>query len=294
MLLILFNAATWHDKKVGSGTTDDVMTFVPPLFRQPFLTRSVFESQSSTEDTPNHIPVTNNWPPTSFEIPLQRQAFGYTIRGILSEKEKRRYQHHYINCERQQGTKRMSSFVLGEDAEAEDQLAAFMAATDTVADLNRPSTDTNDAEKEAEAALDSILETSVAEVNLALSHDDAVAAAVNAAALDATNASSVVVDEAAVTAAAAVAAADAVDVMKEAIEAQGSIPSETQLSEANTVVAAIAANGNNGTMNTAKAAPQPPVRAGRWSLDEKILFLFGLQKFGKGHWKKISMYVPDR
>lgn len=35
-------------------------------------------------------------------------------------------------------------------------------------------------------------------------------------------------------------------------------------------------------------------RVGRWTLDEKLLFLYGLQKFGKGRWKKISLYVPGR
>lgn len=35
-------------------------------------------------------------------------------------------------------------------------------------------------------------------------------------------------------------------------------------------------------------------KTGRWSLDEKILFLYGLRKFGKGRWKKISQYVPNR
>lgn len=35
-------------------------------------------------------------------------------------------------------------------------------------------------------------------------------------------------------------------------------------------------------------------RSGRWSLDEKIMFLYGLSLFGKGRWKKISAYVPDR
>lgn len=188
----------------------------------------------------------------------------------------------------------MSSFVLGEDTEAEDHLAALMNTADNSAELHPTTTETNDAEKEAEAALDSILETSVAEVNLALSHDDAVAAAVNAAALDATtNASSVVVvDEVAVTAAAAVAASDAAEVMKDTLDA---VPSETPLVGVNTAVATTPTNGDNsGTVTTMKAVSQPPVRAGRWSLDEKILFLFGLQKFGKGHWKKISMYVPDR
>ena len=35
-------------------------------------------------------------------------------------------------------------------------------------------------------------------------------------------------------------------------------------------------------------------RTGRWSLDEKILFLYGLRKFGKGRWKKISVFLPNR
>ena len=197
----------------------------------------------------------------------------------------------------------MSSFVLAEDAEGEDQLAALMdstTSTSTSADLHQPTTDANDAEKEAEAALDSILETSVAEVNLALSHDDAVAAAVNAAALDATNAPSVVVDEVAVTAAAAVAASDAAEAMKDSLHEQMNVPTEAHLTDMNAVVATgtSAANGENGAVSDARYVPPTlagqPARAGRWSLDEKILFLFGLQKFGKGHWKKISMYVPDR
>jgi hypothetical protein len=38
----------------------------------------------------------------------------------------------------------------------------------------------------------------------------------------------------------------------------------------------------------------PSHRSGRWTLDEKILFLYGLQKFGKGRWKKMSVYLPNR
>jgi hypothetical protein len=44
----------------------------------------------------------------------------------------------------------------------------------------------------------------------------------------------------------------------------------------------------------AQAIHNNKYRTGRWSLDEKILFLYGLQKFGKGRWKKISIYVPHR
>jgi hypothetical protein len=189
----------------------------------------------------------------------------------------------------------MSSFVLTEDVEGEDHLAALMDSTSTSVELHQTSTEVNDAEKEAEEALDSILETSVAEVNLALSHDDAVAAAVNAAALDATNAPSVIVDEVAVTAAAAVAAANATEEMKDSLPSQGTVP-ETHITE-NINSTTTAMNGDRGTVAAASSVPSTsaqPSRTGRWSLDEKILFLFGLQKFGKGHWKKISMYVPDR
>lgn len=35
-------------------------------------------------------------------------------------------------------------------------------------------------------------------------------------------------------------------------------------------------------------------RLGRWSADEKILFLYGLRFFGKGRWKKISVFLPHR
>jgi hypothetical protein len=35
-------------------------------------------------------------------------------------------------------------------------------------------------------------------------------------------------------------------------------------------------------------------RSGRWTPDEKILFLYGLKRFGKGRWKKMSIYLPHR
>ena len=37
-----------------------------------------------------------------------------------------------------------------------------------------------------------------------------------------------------------------------------------------------------------------PFRTGRWTPDEKILFLYGLKMFGKGRWKKMSIYLPHR
>jgi hypothetical protein len=43
-----------------------------------------------------------------------------------------------------------------------------------------------------------------------------------------------------------------------------------------------------------KSARKSSQKVGRWTLDEKILFLYGLRKFGKGRWKKISVFLPDR
>jgi Myb-like DNA-binding domain len=39
---------------------------------------------------------------------------------------------------------------------------------------------------------------------------------------------------------------------------------------------------------------EAPLRTGRWTPDEKILFLYGLKRFGKGRWKKMSVYLPHR
>lgn len=38
----------------------------------------------------------------------------------------------------------------------------------------------------------------------------------------------------------------------------------------------------------------PSQRTGRWTPDEKLLFLYGLKRFGKGRWKKMSVYLPNR
>jgi hypothetical protein len=49
------------------------------------------------------------------------------------------------------------------------------------------------------------------------------------------------------------------------------------------------------TVSSRKASDRNPShRTGRWTLDEKVLFLYGLQKFGKGRWKKMSVYLPNR
>jgi Myb-like DNA-binding domain len=55
-------------------------------------------------------------------------------------------------------------------------------------------------------------------------------------------------------------------------------------------------SGIDGSLVDDVSSPQPQSdqRFGRWTADEKILFLYGLNKFGKGRWKKISLYVPGR
>ena len=35
-------------------------------------------------------------------------------------------------------------------------------------------------------------------------------------------------------------------------------------------------------------------RSGRWSQDEKLLFLHGVMVYGKGRWKKIRTFLPAR
>lgn len=48
-------------------------------------------------------------------------------------------------------------------------------------------------------------------------------------------------------------------------------------------------------MQSPPASPMGPIqRTGRWTPDEKILFLYGLKRFGKGRWKKMSVYLPHR
>ena len=56
------------------------------------------------------------------------------------------------------------------------------------------------------------------------------------------------------------------------------------------------AAGNDAIDKLGAAPDAEPAssRCGRWSLDEKLMFLYGLSLFGKGRWKKIRAYVPNR
>ncbi|CAB9501141.1 expressed unknown protein [Seminavis robusta] len=77
-----------------------------------------------------------------------------------------------------------------------------------------------------------------------------------------------------------------------------SIPTETvvaaNLSNLSTSSLSIPTTSSGSTMAASEQKPINNAKSGRWSLDEKLLFLYGLSVFGKGRWKKISAYVPDR
>jgi hypothetical protein len=63
-------------------------------------------------------------------------------------------------------------------------------------------------------------------------------------------------------------------------------------------------SSSNNNNNFTPIAPKPPItnnndgpqalRSGRWTPDEKCLFLYGLRMFGKGRWKKMSCFLPHR
>ena len=60
---------------------------------------------------------------------------------------------------------------------------------------------------------------------------------------------------------------------------------------------AVSADAMDNVATKETSTPEAEVassRCGRWSLDEKLMFLYGLSLFGKGRWKKIHAYVPDR
>jgi hypothetical protein len=55
-----------------------------------------------------------------------------------------------------------------------------------------------------------------------------------------------------------------------------------------------ASGSSSKLLLTPASATGPVQRSGRWTPDEKILFLYGLKRFGKGRWKKMSIYLPHR
>ena len=61
---------------------------------------------------------------------------------------------------------------------------------------------------------------------------------------------------------------------------------------------ALGKEASNGDGSNSDSKPESnvgqPFRSGRWTPDEKILFLYGLKMFGKGRWKKMSIYLPQR
>ena len=116
-------------------------------------------------------------------------------------------------------------------------------------------------------ALDSIMENTVAEIDAALRGQDDVEQTELMAAAAASEADAV-----------AAAAAETTDAL--------AAPQEALADQKKNVV---------GKQRDPPLATEPGAqRAGRWDLDEKILFLYGLQKYGKGRWKKIRTYVPGR
>lgn len=48
------------------------------------------------------------------------------------------------------------------------------------------------------------------------------------------------------------------------------------------------------TKITSQTNNSGPGRSGRWTPDEKLLFLHGLKLHGRGRWKKIRYYLPTR
>lgn len=72
------------------------------------------------------------------------------------------------------------------------------------------------------------------------------------------------------------------------------IPSKPKLVDFPTCRSSISAMITDEVVKEATSPDLPPSRCGRWSQDEKLMFLYGLSLFGKGRWKKIHAYVPDR
>jgi hypothetical protein len=56
----------------------------------------------------------------------------------------------------------------------------------------------------------------------------------------------------------------------------------------------VISNTSSHKKNHKNADDMSSHRKGRWTLDEKVLFLHGLKTYGKGRWKKISIFLPHR
>jgi hypothetical protein len=69
---------------------------------------------------------------------------------------------------------------------------------------------------------------------------------------------------------------------------------ETTAEEVEDVEEGEASGSSSKPLLTPASATGPVQRSGRWTPDEKILFLYGLKRFGKGRWKKMSIYLPHR
>jgi Myb-like DNA-binding domain len=48
------------------------------------------------------------------------------------------------------------------------------------------------------------------------------------------------------------------------------------------------------TIITSRPSSSSPSRSGRWTPDEKLLFLHGLKLHGRGRWKRIRQFLPTR
>lgn len=168
-----------------------------------------------------------------------------------------------------------------------------------------------------DAALDSILETTVAEVTAALSHTDDAEEVANAttAALDAACAAAAQLCEPTLPpndyeldTTTLLLPPPPVATIAPSVPAVASNRNKRSLEEQQLNLIQNV-NRNVAAAGAAVATKAPPsgrrnsdipvaivknYQVGRWSQDERILFLYGLQTFGKGRWKKISSFVPNR